>query len=361
MATNEDQENRTEDPSDRKLQEAFDQGDIALSKDAVSAGAFALGLVALLSLGQGIEARLVRVVSDTLLLAPSTPYGSLPSLLLPLAAPLVVILGAISLGGIALTFAQTRAHLWSDKALPDLTRVFSTERLTRLVSKEFLVDLLVATVKVVAIGLACWGVIRGEFLTLGRLGHAAPGEQLAAMFGGVSKIALRSMALLIAFGGADFALSRWRYRQRHMMTKDELKREMKEEEGDPMIRGARKRRHRELVRKNAIMESRRADALIVNPTHIAIAIRYRKDESAAPTVLAKGKGVLAEAMRESARGAGIPIIQDIPLARLLYKKVKVGGQVPAETYRAVAAVLALVYRLTRPSTGAAPSQPEAAP
>ena len=128
-----------------------------------------------------------------------------------------------------------------------------------------------------------------------------------------------------------------------------------------MIRGARKRRHRELVKKNAVMESRRADALIVNPTHIAIAIRYRKDEGAAPKVLAKGKGVLAEAMRESARSAGVPIIQDIPLARLLYKKVKIGGQVPAETYRAVAAVLALVYRLTRPSSGGPPAQAEAAP
>ena len=146
-----------------------------------------------------------------------------------------------------------------------------------------------------------------------------------------------------------------------MMTKDELKREMKDEEGDPLVKGARKRRHRELVRKSAIAESRRADALVVNPTHIAIAIRYRKDEGAAPRVLAKGKGVLAEAMRDSARSAGVPIVQDIPLARLLYKKVKIGGQVPADTYKAVAAILALVYRLTRPTVARTISHDEARP
>lgn len=352
MAADDDRENRTEAPSERRLEEAFDRGDIVLSRDVVSTGAFALGLIALVSLSHGLEARLVRLVSETLLLAPTAPYASLPSLLLPLGGPVLLILGAIALGGVALTFVQTRAHLWSEKPSPDLTRVFSTERLTRLVSKEFVVDLLVAFVKVVAIGLGTWGVVRGEFLTLGRLGHSAPGEQLAALFGGVTKIAVRAMALLIVFAGADFALSRWRYRKRHMMTKDELKREMKDEEGDPLVKGARKRRHRELVRKSAIAESRRADALVVNPTHIAIAIRYRKDEGAAPRVLAKGKGVLAEAMRDSARSSGVPIVQDIPLARLLYKKVKIGGQVPADTYKAVAAILALVYRLTRPAAAA---------
>ena len=90
----------------------------------------------------------------------------------------------------------------------------------------------------------------------------------------------------------------------------------------------------------------RADALLVNPTHIAIALRYRKDEGRAPKVTAKGKGVLAEHMRDLAREHGIPIVEDIPLARLLYKKVKVGREIPAATYKAVATILAFVYRAT---------------
>jgi flagellar biosynthesis protein FlhB len=164
------------------------------------------------------------------------------------------------------------------------------------------------------------------------------------------------MGLIVAFAGVDFVLVRLRYTKRHRMTKDEVKRDMKEDEGDPMIRGQRKRRHRELVKRNALADTRRADALIVNPTHIAIAVRYRKDEGGAPKVLAKGKGVLAEAMRDTARSAGIPIVQDIPLARLLFKKVKVGGSVPADTYKAVAAILAVVYRMTGRAPSAATSE-----
>jgi flagellar biosynthesis protein FlhB len=346
-----DQESKTEEPSERRLQQAFDEGDIALSKDLVGTGAFALGLVAMIGLASTLEAQLVRVVTDSLSLAATAPFDALPTLLRPLAAPVAATLVAMAAGAVALTFVQTRAHLWSEKASPDLSRVFNPERVTRLVSKDFMVDLLVDTVKVVAIVVASWGVLRGEFLTLGRMGHSSPADQLAQLFGGLSKIAVRSLALLIVFAGVDFALTRWRYRKRHMMTKDEVRREMKDDEGDPLLRGARKRRHRELVRRSALAETRRADALVVNPTHIAIAIRYRKDEGFAPKVLAKGKGVLAEAMRDAARSSGVPIVQDIPLARLLYKKVKVGGSVPAETYRAVAAVLAVVFRMTGRTLG----------
>lgn len=342
----EDQEQRTEAPTERRLAQAFEQGDIALSKDLVSTGAFALGVVSLFWFGSSLEARLVRLVSQTLTLAPTAPFKTIPSIILPIITPLLGVVVSIAVGALILTFAQTRAHLWDDKATPDLTRVFSVERITRLVSKDFAIDLLVGTVKVVAIGAACWSLLRGEFLTLGALGHSSPGDQLGAIFTALGKIAVRSLGLLIVFAGADFALTRWRYLKRHMMTKDELRREMKDDEGDPMLKGARKRRHRELVKKNAIAETRRADALIVNPTHIAIAIRYRKDEGGAPRVVAKGKGQLAEVMRDTARSNGIPIMQDIPLARLLFKKVKIGGQVPADTYKAVAAILAVVYRMT---------------
>ncbi|HEY4221150.1 MAG TPA: EscU/YscU/HrcU family type III secretion system export apparatus switch protein, partial [Myxococcota bacterium] len=127
----------------------------------------------------------------------------------------------------------------------------------------------------------------------------------------------------------------------------------KEDEGDPMIKGRRRRKHRELLRGSVHKEVPRADAIVVNPTHIAIAIRYRKGKDKAPRVMAKGKGARADKMRELARECGVPIVKDIPLARLLYKRVRVGSQVPSETYKSVAAVLAFVYRATGrvPGTG----------
>ncbi len=339
-------EQRTEDPSDRRLQAAFDEGDIALSHELVTTGAFVLGVVTLFVSATMFQARLTRLVAETTTLVATAPFGSLPAMLLPIALPVATVLIAMAVGAIVLTFVQTRANLWEDRVIPDLTRVFSLNRLTHIASKDFAVDLGMGLLKVVAVGWASWGVLKVELLTVHKLALAAPGDAINGLFSSVWKIGYRAIGLLALFAVANLALTRWRYTKKHRMTKDEVKREMREDEGDPMMRGARKRKHREMVKRNAVAETRQADVLVVNPTHIAIAIRYRKDESGAPRVLAKGKGVLAEAMRDAARSNGVPIVQDIPLARLLFKKVKVGGAVPADTYKAVAAILAFVYRLT---------------
>lgn len=350
-----DDEQRTEAPSERRLQQAFEQGDVALSHEAVTTGAFLVGVIAIVIFANSLEARMVSVIAGTTSLIATAPFGSIPSIIAPLALPIFGILAATALGAIVLTFAQTRGHLWTEKAVPDLSRVFSIGRLGQLASKDFFIDLAVQVLKVAIIGFACWGLLRDELLMAGRLAQASPGAALTGLYSSLWKIAMRAIALLAVFAAANYALTRWRFTKKHRMTKEELKREMREDEGDPHIRAARKRRHREMSKRNAIAETKQADVLLVNPTHIAIAIRYRKDEGGAPKVLAKGKGVLAEAMRDTARSNGIPIVQDIPLARLLYKKVKVGGSVPADTYKAVAAILAFVYRLTgRAQASAAP-------
>lgn len=353
MSDESDDEARTEAPSERRLDQAFEQGDIALSSELVTTGSFIFGVIALLMCASIFQAQLVRVVSTVTDLAPTTPFGSLPSILMPLLLPAAGVLAIIAVGATTLTFAQTKGHLWLDRPTPDLSRVFSMGRLGQLFSKDFLIDLSISILKVSIVGWACWGVLRHELFTVGKLSVTGPGDAFEGLFGAVWKICIRGIGLLAAFAAANFALTRWRYTKKHRMTKEELKREMREDEGDPMMRGARKRKHREMVKRNAVAETKQADVLLVNPTHIAIAIRYRKEDGGAPRVLAKGKGVLAEAMRDAARSNSIPIVQDIPLARLLYKKVKVGGVVPADTYKAVAAILAFVYRLTGKTAGAA--------
>jgi flagellar biosynthesis protein FlhB len=219
-------------------------------------------------------------------------------------------------------------------------------------SKEFLVELGLSTVKLVAVGWAAWSVLGAAFVTLPVLAGTSPAEQLAAGARLLSKLAWRCVLVSALVAGADVAFQRFRFMKRMRVSKEELKRELKEDEGDPLIKGKRKQRARELAKQRVRIEVPRADALIVNPTHVAVAIRYRKDEGKAPRVTAKGKGVLAEHMRELAREHGVPIVQDVPLARLLHRKVKVGRAIPADTYKAVAAILAFVYRMTSRTAGA---------
>jgi flagellar biosynthesis protein FlhB len=221
-----------------------------------------------------------------------------------------------------------------------------------LFRRDIWLDLGTAAVKVVALAWTAWSAVRADFLTLPALLTASPADQLAQAFRIAGRIGWRLLLVSVVIAGLDLALQRWRFTTRMKMTKEEVRREGKEDEGDPAIKGKRRKRHRDLARGRAVVEVPRADALLVNPTHIAIALRYRRDEGRAPRVTAKGKGELAEFMRDLARSNGIPIVEDIPLARLLYRKVKVGNEVPASTYKAVAAVLAFVYRIT----GKTPSQ-----
>jgi flagellar biosynthesis protein FlhB len=218
--------------------------------------------------------------------------------------------------------------------------------LRRLFSREPWEDLLLACVKVLAIGGVAYMALRDDLLTLAGMLHVPPQELVRAAFAPLGSAALKILAAMAVAAGLELALSRRRFLTRLRMTREEARRELKEDEGDPLLRGQRKRRHRELARARAAVEVPRADALVVNPTHVAVALRYRSGESRAPRVTAKGKGKLAEIMRDLARAHGIPIVEDVALARLLHRKVKVGREVPATTYKAVAAILAYVYRVT---------------
>jgi flagellar biosynthesis protein FlhB len=348
----EDRDDRTEQPSDRRLSRAFEEGKLPLGRDAVMLASMVAGSAALAMLGPAIRAGLVRAVAESVRALPRTPFSLLSGLTSGPALAALGVCAAAGLAGVAATVAQTRGGIWPHLALPDVSRLWAGGRLN-LLRKDIWIDLAASAVKVAALAWVAWSALRADFLTLPALLGASPSDQLAQTFRIIGRIGLRLLAVSLVIAGADFALQRWRFRSSMKMTREELKREGKEDEGDPSLKGRRRKRHRELARGRAVVEVPRADALVVNPTHVAIAIRYRRDEGRAPRVTAKGKGALAEFMRDLARQNAVPIVQDVPLARLLYRKVKVGSEVPASTYKAVAAVLAFVYRLT----GRAPQAP----
>jgi flagellar biosynthesis protein FlhB len=341
-----DEEEKTEAASPRRLQAAWDEGQIPLGRDAALVAGLAAAAGALLLVSRALRGTLVHAVASAAGALDSTPFRALPGLAAGPAAAAAAVCAAAAAGAAIATMAQTKGGLWPHLPFPDLSRLFRPDRLTHFASKDTLVDLGLAAAKVVALGWAAWTSVRGDFMTLRGLLDARPAEQLTHAFEIVLHAGWRMLLAATVLAGADLAATRIRFSRKMRMTKEEAKRESREEDGDPLLRGKRKKRHRELSRGRAAVEVPRADALLVNPTHVAIALRYRKDEGRAPRVTAKGKGALAEYMRDLARENGIPIVQDIPLARLLYRKVKVGKEIPAATYKAVAAVLAFVYRMT---------------
>ncbi|MBK9518782.1 MAG: EscU/YscU/HrcU family type III secretion system export apparatus switch protein [Anaeromyxobacter sp.] len=356
-----DQEEKTEAPSGKRMGQAQERGDLPMGRDVAPVAGLLAATVAMVVLGPALRGSLSSLFSGVTATVDRTPFGDLPALMAQPIGLTLAVCAAAAAGAALATLAQTKGGFWSEKIEPDFTRLWQGVHLFKLFTKDFLVDLGIALVKVVAIGLAAWLASRADFLALPAMLGASPAEALGFMFGMLATAAKPVLLVVAAIAGIDVAVVHFRFMKKMKMTKEEAKREYKEDEGDPLARGKRKKRHREIVASAVRREVPRADALLVNPTHVAIALRYRKDEGRAPRVIAKGKGLLAEHMRALAREHGIPIVEDIPLARLLYRKVKTGREIPAATYKAVATILAFVYRVTGRSPGAGQAPARLAP
>jgi flagellar biosynthesis protein FlhB len=348
-----EQDERTEAPSGKRMAQAATQGDLPIGRDVAPVVGLVSMAAALTTLGPGLSNSLSRLFAGVAGQVGQTPFGDLPNLMWRPVFYSVGICAAGAAGSIVATLVQTKGGFWGEKLEPDLTRLWGGVKLFKVFSKDFALDLGLAIVKVVAVGATAWAAAKDDFAALPQILQANPADELAWVFTLLGKVAKPALLMAAIIAGLDLAMTRWRYFKKMKMTKEEAKREFKEDEGDPLAKGKRKKRHREIVNGKVRLEVPRADALIVNPTHIAIAIRYRRDEGRAPRVTAKGKGLLAEHMRALARENGVPIVEDIPLARLLFKKVKVGREIPAQTFKAVATILAFVYRVTGRSAGAA--------
>ncbi len=354
-------EDKTEDPSPRKLDQARKKGQVVVGKDAVGAAGLLACVSTLLAVAEPLRLSLLNVTRGGIddLMHAGAPHEVVTDFLTRAMAPVMygmlpVVATAFAIA--AATLLQTQGGLWTDKVVPDLSKVFSKERVLKPFKLETLTDILLAFVKLVALLFALKVALGDAFLTIPRSIAADPEGMLGRLLGPVADASAAVLVVMAGLAAMDYAVTRKRLMEQLKMTKDELKREMKEELGDPYIKGARKRKHRELAEAR-VSDVPLADALVVNPIHFAVAIRYRKDEGWAPRVIAKGKDAIALKMRELAEEHRVPIYKDVPLARLLHKKVKVGQPIPADTYQAVATVLAWVFKVTGRVPGTGPAWP----
>jgi flagellar biosynthesis protein FlhB len=338
----------TEEPTPRRLAEARRRGDVAFSRELGAAAAGLAAVAVLVGDGPGLAARAVATLRAALASAPNDDFGRGASASLAMAGTLgartlAPALGAALLVSVAAGLAQTRGLVLAPVRV-DLGRLGSTESWRRLFDGRAALAVGQGLLKVVLVGAVAALALRPLAGAIVGLTEAPPGQLLGALGAFAGRLALRLAAVGVALGAGDALLVARRHRRGLRMTREEVKREHRESDGDPTHRGERQRLHREILEQRRVEEVRKADFVVVNPEHIAVALRYDPDGDAAPVVVAKGERLVAERIKQIAREAGVPIFRDVGLARALAELAE-GGEIPAELYEAVAEILRVVQGL----------------
>jgi flagellar biosynthetic protein FlhB len=262
-----------------------------------------------------------------------------------------LILGPLFGMFLVLSFASTVVQigfLVNEEALkPKVEKLNPVEGFKRIFSMRSLVEGLKAVIKVLLIGLLAAAVVKSEILTVPTLIHFSV-SQIFSYFGDVVLKLLGAVGIFMVFlAGLDYMFQRYDLEKKMKMTKQEVKEEHKSREGDPLVKARIRRVQREMANKRMMEDVPKADVIVTNPTHIAVALKYTAGQMAAPKIVAMGAGVIAEKIKALGRENNVPVVENKPLARTMFKTLKIGQTIPRELFAAVAEVLTYVYRLKK--------------
>lgn len=330
---------KTEQATPKKLRDARQRGEVARSRDLASAAIFlAVGGAFVAAGASSLQSLRVATLTSIRAVGRLEHEGVLEvvaRLGVDAAFPFVI---AALLAGTLASFLQVGAMLTFKPLEPKLERLDPVKGLKNLFSQKQLVELLKTMLKIGIVGFVVWQVLRDGVRGIASLAGRDASSTLSVAGTLVTSLLFRVGGAMLAIAVVDVLYQRWRFRQDQKMTKDEVKREYKESEGDPHAKQQRERMHREIIEHDTVERVRTADVLVVNPTHVAVALRYDEEEHDAPEVVARGQEHLARRMIRAAHEAGIPVMRDVPLARSLFA-LEVGETIPEPLFEAVAAVL----------------------
>ncbi|MCD6350707.1 MAG: EscU/YscU/HrcU family type III secretion system export apparatus switch protein [Armatimonadetes bacterium] len=349
-------EERTERATHFRRRRFRERGMVASSRDLTAAMALLGAFAALRLLGPWMTASVAR---DTCRLFLSASQASLSSpvlmtyfrqVLWTLVRATGPVLLAASAGAVLGSWLQTGFLFTLYPLIPSTDKINPVNGFRRLFSWQGLFDTLKSIAKMALLLLIAYWTLAPHKAALVSLGLASLPDGLAKVGRVATVLTLRCGLAMLVLGAADYAFVWWQTERRMMMTRQEMREELKETEGDPMIALRRRRRRRELLDQLISPEMREATVVLTNPTHLAVALLYRPSSGAskpampAPKVVAKGRGPVARRIVTIARTYNIPVVENVALARALYRNVRVGDYIPRALYRAVAEILALIYR-----------------
>ena len=341
---------KTEQPTQRRLQKAREEGQFPAARELVSALQFMVFLALLGAGGAAWFTQFCQTTRSLFLLAftPQLTREDLTHVAWQLAAKhfLPLALGglAVAVATLAFRLITTRFGFSLKKLAPDAARLNPLSKLKEL-PRQNLPTLVQSIVLLPVFLWAVYAIARDKldvFLAL-PLTSAAAGWSLLG--GSLMELFWKAAGVFLVFGVVDLTRQWHRHKQDLRMSKQDIKEEAKDIEGNPQMKARIRRLQRDRARRNMMKDVPKATAVVVNPTHFAVAIRYQVETMAAPLVVAKGKNYLALRIRQKAIEHQVPIIENPPLAQALYKSVEVGQEIPPHLYRAVAEILAYIYKL----------------
>ena len=346
-------EDRTEKPTARRLKDAARRGQVARSRDLNDAFQLGAALVVLAYWGPSLVSGMGTIMAGGITRMGDARSGVLTSgeiVNLALSGVLQIgwLVGPLAIGAVVATAASAQAQggiNFATEALHiDLTRLNPASGFKRLAPSHAGLNLVKTVIAATVVGAVAWSAVSGLLADSPRFALVDPvASGLGAWAHAVAFLKRAALALL-ALAAADFGLQKWRTGQSLRMTKQEVRDDHKLAEGNPEIKARVRRVQREMLRKRMLAAVPKASVIITNPTHFAVAVKYTRGQ-AAPEVVAKGADNLALKIRTIAREHGVPIVENPPLARAIYRQVEVGEFIPGDLFEAVAEVLAYLIRL----------------
>ena len=358
---------RTEPASSRRLEQAREEGNVPQSRELMAFMVLAAGAGAFWVLGGWLSQRTASLLRHGLSFSREAAFDTslMTGSALALTTEAFVIAGPIFLLAMAaaiVTPFMIGGGVISPKAFQlDLNRMDPIKGFGRMFSWQSVAELVKAVLKALLIGGVLYWVVKDQQDILFAL-LSQPLETALIAFAQVLLHSFLALVVGLAFIAAiDVPFQLWQYHDRLKMTREELKREARESEGDPQLKARIRSQQRELARSRMMSEVPRADVVVTNPSRFAVALKYESGTMAAPTVVAKGMNLIAQRIRDLAGENQVPVLEAPPLARALYRHADVGEQIPAPLYTAVAEVMAYVYQLNQFALGAGDLLPPLAP
>ena len=340
---------KTEEPTSKKREDARKKGQVARSQELNTGFVLLIGFLILRILWEYIYVNIaeytVYIYTHLSVITSTEDITELfIGIMILLAKTVLPIMFAILIVGLAINCFQVGLMFSTEKLEPKLENLNPINGFGRIFSKRAIVELFKSLFKIVVIGYFLYLYLKDQIPLLPQFIFFDLPHSLATAADIIFTMAFQVVGVIMIMAVADYAYQCWQTTQDLKMSKQEVKDEMKQMEGDPQIKGKIKQKQRQMAMQRMMQEVPKADVIITNPTHLAIALSYKKG-MIAPVVLAKGQDLIAERIKQIAREHHILIVENKPVARALFDAVEVGAMVPAELYQAVAEILAYVYRI----------------